>query len=283
MGDVHERGARHWFVTGASGGIGRHIVEHALREGDHVTATVRRSDVLDDLRHGHGDRLAVEVLDLGQPARVEEVIARTVAARPVDVVVNNAGYVVVGAAEEMTPEQIRDQLEVLLIAPMLVTRAFLAPMREQGGGRIIQISSMGGQTSVPTHSSYHAGKWGLEGFTESVAAEVADFGIRLTIVEPGGTRTGFLTGMQFTEESEPYRDTAVGHVRRSLTEADASSMTGDPRKIAALVYETTRQAEPPIRLTLGADSYEHVHEALSTRLAALEAQRAVAGSVAFDE
>lgn len=155
-----DKAARHWFVTGASGGLGRHLTEHVLQRGDRVTATVRRPAALADLCETYGDRLTVEILDLTRPADVDDVVGRTLRSGPVDIVVNNAGYAVVGAAEEMTAEQVRDQIEVLLLAPMLITRAFLKPMREQGGGRIIQISSMGGQIGTPTHSSYHAGKGG---------------------------------------------------------------------------------------------------------------------------
>lgn len=283
MPDVHTATTRHWFITGASGGLGRHIAEHALQQQDFVTATVRRPSVLDDLKDQYGDRLNVEELDLSPPASIEDLITRTQAARPVDIVVNNAGYALVGAFEEMSVDQIRDQVEVLLLAPMLITRAFLAPMRERGGGRIIQISSLGGQTAIPSYSCYHAGKWGLEGFSESVAKEVADFGIRFTIVEPGGTRTDFLSGMRFTEETEPYRDTAVGALRRSQQALDASDLTGDPARVAALIYDTTRVPEPPLRLPAGLDSYDSIRAELTERLSAMEAQRDAAASVAFPD
>jgi NAD(P)-dependent dehydrogenase (short-subunit alcohol dehydrogenase family) len=276
-----DKDIRHWFVTGASGGLGRHLTEHALRHGDRVTATVRRPAALEDLRETHGDRLTVEILDLTQPAEVEEVVSRTIQAGLVDIVVNNAGYAVVGAAEEMTVEQVRDQIEVLLLAPMLITRAFLKPMREQGGGRIIQISSMGGQIGIPTHSSYHAGKWGLEGFTESVSREVADFNIHLTLVEPGGTRTGFASALRYTTETAAYRDNAVGQTRRLLETAEDSAFTGDPAKVVAAIYDTTRAPNPPLRLTLGADTYDAIHNALTERVAALETQKDLAASVAF--
>ncbi|MGR3935936.1 SDR family oxidoreductase [Streptomyces sp. BRA346] len=276
-----DKGVRRWFITGASGGLGRHLTEHALRCGDRVTATVRRPAALDDLRAAYGDQLTVQILDLTRPADVDHAVAEALRSGPVDIVVNNAGYAVVGAAEEMTAEQIRDQIEVLLLAPMLITRAFLAPMREQGGGRIIQISSLGGQIGTPTHSSYHAGKWGLEGFTESVSREVSDFDIRLTLVEPGATRTGFAAALRYTTESAPYRDNAVGRTRRYLETADDSVFTGDPAKLAAAVYDTTRHPDPPLRLTLGSDTYEAVHTALTERLATLEAQKDRAASVAF--
>lgn len=276
-----DKPVRHWFVTGASGGLGRHLTEHALERGDRVTATVRRPTALDDLRAAYGDRLSVAVLDLTRPADLDQVIGATLAAGPVDIVINNAGYVVVGAAEEMTVEQIRDQIEVLLLAPMLITRAFLAPMREQGGGRVIQISSVGGQIGVATHSAYHAGKWGLEGFTESVSREVSDVNIHLTLVEPGATRTGFASAARYTAETAAYRDNAVGRMRRWMEAVDDSVLTGDPAKLAAAIYATTRDPNPPLRLALGPDSYDAIHTVLTERLAALETQKELAASVAF--
>jgi NAD(P)-dependent dehydrogenase (short-subunit alcohol dehydrogenase family) len=281
MPALPDKAVRHWFVTGASGGLGRHLTEHALQRGDRVTATVRRATALDDLRETYGDRLTVEILDVARPADVDDVVGRTLRSGPVDIVVNNAGYALVGAAEEMTVEQIRDQIEVLLLAPMLITRAFLEPMRQQGGGRIIQVSSMGGQIGIPTHSSYHAGKWGLEGFTESVSREVSDFDIHLTLVEPGATRTSFVSALHYTTETAAYRDNAVGQTRRSLESFDNSALTGDPAKLAAAIYDTTRNPNPPLRLTLGSDTYDAIHTALTERLTALEAQKDLAASVAF--
>ena len=282
MPGIADKAVRHWFVTGGSGGLGRRLVEHVLRQGDRVTATVRRAGALSDLAEEYGGRLSEQVLDLTRLDDVDEVIHRLIAADPVDVAVNNAGFAVVGAAEEMNVEQIRGQLDVMLMAPLLITRALLAPMREQGGGRIIQISSMGGQVAIPTHSSYHAAKWGLEGFTESVNQEVSGFDVHLTLVEPGGTRTGFKDNLTFASELGVYRGTPVDQVRRQLQDADANAMTGDPDKIAAVIFQTTRQTQPPLRLTLGEDSYDAVHAALTGRLAALEDQRAVAESVSFD-
>lgn len=269
-------GVRHWFITGASGGLGRELTTRALQRGERVTATVRRPQSLDDLVAAHGDRLTVAVADLARPADVERVLADV---GPVDVVVNNAGYVVAGAAEEMSAADARDQVEVLLLAPMRITQAFLRPMRERGGGRILQISSMGGQVAVPTHSAYHAGKWGLEGFTESVAQEMAEFGVHLSIVEIGGTRTGFATAIRFTEETEPYRHGATGRVRRGLESLTPESLTGDPAKIAAVIDQLSRDPAPPVRVTLGTDSHQAVHAALTERLNVLESQ--TVPSVAF--
>ncbi|WP_327153611.1 hypothetical protein [Streptomyces tubercidicus] len=126
------------------------------------------------------------------------------------------------------------------------------------------------------------GKWGLEGFTESVSREVADFGIHLTLVEPGGTRTGFVSGLHFTTETAAYRDNAVGGTRRYLETADDSVLTGNPAKLAAAIYDTTRAPNPPLRLPLGSDAYDAIHTALTERLTALETQKDLAASVAFN-
>jgi NAD(P)-dependent dehydrogenase (short-subunit alcohol dehydrogenase family) len=168
-----------------------------------------------------------------------------------------------------------------LLAPIQITRAFLKPMRQQGGGRIIQISSVGGQVATPVSSPYHAAKWGLEGFTEGVSQEVAEFGIYFTIVEPGGVRTGFQSNLQWTTETPPYRDTTVGKVRRWMATADDTVYTGDPAKVARAIFNTTRSSQPPRQLTLGTDAYDMVHDALKARLDRLESQEELARSMVF--
>jgi NAD(P)-dependent dehydrogenase (short-subunit alcohol dehydrogenase family) len=181
----------------------------------------------------------------------------------------------------MTDAEVQQQIALNLLAPIQVTRAFLKPMREQGGGRIIQISSVGGQTATPVSSAYHAAKWGLEGFTEGVSQEVAEFGIHLTLVEPGGMRSGFQSSLRWTTETPPYRDATVGKVRRRIAAADDSVFTGDPARLARAIFDTTRSPQPPLRLTLGADAYEMIHDALKARLDRLESQEKLARSMAF--
>jgi len=270
-----------WFITGASSGLGRSLTELALSEGDAVTAAVRRPDALRDLSGVYPGRLAVEQLDVTASADVDGVVARCLARGRIDVVVNNAGGGLVGATEEMTDAEVQQQIALNLLAPIRVTRAFLKPMREQGGGRIIQISSVGGQTATPVSSPYHAAKWGLEGFTEGVSQEVAEFGIHLTLVEPGGMRSGFQSSLRWTTETPPYRDTTVGKVRRRIAAADDSVFTGDPARLARAIFDTTRSPQPPLRLTLGADAYEMIHDALKARLDRLESQEKLARSMAF--
>ena len=271
-----------WFITGASGGLGRALVQEALEAGDTVVATVRRPDALRELTEAHPDRLHVELLDVTDSAAVATTVGRVLAEHGhIDVVVNNAGYTIVGAAEELTDAELDHQLATLLHAPLQITRAFLGPMREHGVGRIIQVSSLGGQVSFPASSAYHAGKWGLEGFTEAVAQEVAEFGVRLTIVEPGGMGTDFGVNMRTAAAIGAYERGSVGEFRRWLTTAGSDVFRADPAKVARVIFDTTRAPEPPLRLALGADAYEMLQQALRGRLDALEAQRELAQSVAF--
>jgi NAD(P)-dependent dehydrogenase (short-subunit alcohol dehydrogenase family) len=273
----------HWLITGASSGIGRHLVERALAEGDHVVATVRREGTLDDLVDAHRERLTVERLDVSHADELDSVLGRILDRREgIDVVVNNAGYSVMGAAEELSDEQIRHQLDTLLVAPIRITRAFLGHMRVRGNGRIIAISSMGGQCAYPGGSAYHTAKWGLEGFTESVSKETAVFGIRCTIVEPGATRTGFGSNMVFATALPDYADSAAGHMRQFAATADDRVYVGDPAKLAQAIFATTRAVEPPLRLTLGQDAYDTIHDVLTERLQLLEQQEDLARAVLFD-
>jgi NAD(P)-dependent dehydrogenase (short-subunit alcohol dehydrogenase family) len=273
----------HWLITGASSGLGRHLVERALTEGDHVIATVRREGTLDDLVDAHGARLVVERLDVSDADELAGFLHRILEGHQrIDVVVNNAGYSAMGAAEELSDDQIQHQLDTLLVAPIRITRAFLGHMRARGNGRIIQMSSMGGQCAYPGGSAYHTAKWGLEGFTESVSKEMAEFGIRCTIVEPGATRTGFGSNMVFATALPDYADSAAGHMRQFAATADDRVYVGDPAKLAQAIFATTRAVEPPLRLTLGQDAYDTIHDVLTERLQLLEQQEDLARAVLFD-
>lgn len=223
------------------------------------------------------------MLDVTDADATDRAITRVLARGPVHVVVNNAGYSITGAAEEMSEQQVQHQIETLLLAPMRITRRFLQPLRTQGGGHIVQISSVGGQVTYPAASAYHAGKWGLEGFTEALACEVADFGIRCTIVEPGSTRTGFMTGMRYTDPIPAYQQGSVARMRDYIRNADDSVFTGDPRKLAAVIVDTSRQMEPPLRLPLGADAHQAITAALQRRSDAIAPLRELAASIAFDQ
>ncbi|AZQ73335.1 MULTISPECIES: SDR family oxidoreductase [Streptomyces] len=272
---------RTWFVTGTSSGIGRQLTELLLVRGDRVAATARRTHALDDLVAEHGDdRLRVFALDVTDPAAVRRVVDEAFAAfGRVDVMVNNAGYGLFGAAEEATDEQIVRQLDTNLLGPVRVTRAALPRLRDQGGGRIVQISSIGGQVGFPLMSAYNASKWGVEGFFESLRLEVEPFGIQTTIVEPGTVRTAFVSqGIDRTRPLEAYEDTDLGDYRRGMLAGTALPFIGDPVRIARAVIDSVDRDPAPARLVLGSDAYELGRTTLVQRLADLEAQRSVAYS-----
>ena len=181
-----------WLITGASSGFGRIMAERLLARGDHVVATVRREGSLDDLAGRHGEALRVHLLDISDAAAVRRTVDRAFDdTGRIDVVVSNAGYGAFGAAEELFDEQIDRQIATNLTGSIQLIRASLPHLRAQGGGRIVQLSSAGGQVAYPNFSVYHATKWGIEGFVQTVAQEVAPFGIDFLLVEPGPTGTSF--------------------------------------------------------------------------------------------
>jgi NAD(P)-dependent dehydrogenase (short-subunit alcohol dehydrogenase family) len=186
---------RTWFITGVSSGFGRQLTEQLLKRGDLVIGTVRDTKKITDLIERHPQSFHAEVLEMTDPAAIRAVVERSFTQRGrIDVLISNAGYGLFGAAEELTDRQVEHLVATNLVGPIHLIRAALPHLRAQGGGRVIQISSYGGQIAYPGNSLYHASKWGIEGFVESVAQEVASFGIGMTIVEPGGTRTEFRYG-----------------------------------------------------------------------------------------
>ncbi|GAA3951432.1 SDR family oxidoreductase [Actinoplanes auranticolor] len=271
---------RTWFITGTSSGFGRRLTEQLLDRGDRVAATARRPQTLDDLAARHGDRLWRASLDVTDTTALREVVGRAFAELGrIDVVVSNAGYGLFGAPEELSDEQIDRQIATNLTASIQLARAATPHLRRQGGGRYIQIASVGGQVAFPAMSLYHATKWGIEGFWESSAAELAPFGIGVTIVEPGVSRTNFAGGAVLGEALPEYADGPSGQLRRMLSgDLPPLPAPGDPVKIAAAVIASADLPEAPLRLTLGSDAYEVATAALRHRLEALEAARDLAYS-----
>ncbi|MCP1366926.1 SDR family oxidoreductase, partial [Halomonas sp. BBD48] len=199
----------------------------------------------------------------------------------IDVVVSNAGYGLFGAGEELTDEQIQHQLETNLIGSIQLIRAVLPHLREQGGGRIIQVSSEGGQIAYPNFSLYHASKWGIEGFVESVAQEVAPFGIAITLAEPGPTATNFAAGLVSPEPMTVYDKTPAGDVRRALANGTFGRFS-DGDKVARAMIDSADLVPAPKRQVYGSEPWQRVGDAYRERLAALESQRAVAASTDAD-
>jgi NAD(P)-dependent dehydrogenase (short-subunit alcohol dehydrogenase family) len=271
-----------WFITGTSSGFGRGLTERALARGDRVAATVRKPSALEDLEARYGERLWIAQLDVTDLAAVRDVVDRAFAALGrIDVVVNNAGYGLFGAAEEVSDAQIEHQLDTNLLGSMAVIRAALPHLRRQRGGRIWQVSSEGGQIAYPNFSVYHASKWAIEGFVESVSQEVAPFGIELTIIEPGPTRTSFGAGLVSPPPMAEYEDTPAGATRRAIRDG-SFQVTGDPDKMVQAMLDTLAQHPAPKRLALGKATYQSVRAALTERLAALEAQKDIALSTEVD-
>jgi NAD(P)-dependent dehydrogenase (short-subunit alcohol dehydrogenase family) len=193
-----------WFVTGSSKGFGREFVLAALERGDQVAATARNTDTLSDLVEKYGDAVLPLQLDVTDRTQVDAAVkAAHEAFGRLDVVVNNAGYGLFGTVEEITEQQLRDQLETNLFGVFHVTQAVLPILREQGSGHIIQISTIGGVMAFPSLGGYHASKWALEGLTESLAQEVGGFGIKVTLVEPGGFDTDWGSASAVVADAQP--------------------------------------------------------------------------------
>jgi NAD(P)-dependent dehydrogenase (short-subunit alcohol dehydrogenase family) len=271
--------SRTWFITGVNSGFGRHMTEQLLARGDRVAGTVRKRDAMNDLKAKYGDLLWLAHLDVTDTQAIHEVVNKAFAdLGTIDVVVNNAGYGLFGAAEELTDEQILHQINTNLIGSIQVVRAALPHLRAQGGGRIIQVSTYGGQAAFPGGSLYHASKWGIEGFMDAVMQEVASFNIGATIIEPGGARTEFRFGSATVgSPMDAYRDTPAGRVHTMLQDTSRLPI-GDPAKMVKIMIDSVDQNPAPKRIALGSDSYTAIRKALTERLAALEAQKDLAFS-----
>jgi NAD(P)-dependent dehydrogenase (short-subunit alcohol dehydrogenase family) len=274
-----------WLITGASSGFGRSMTERLLERGDRVAATARTPERLADLAAEYGDRLWVVALDVTDTDALRATVERAFAELGrIDVIVSNAGRGLFGAAEEMSDQDIEDQLAVNFVAPVQLTRAALPHLRAQGGGRIVQVSSMGAQFGTPGGSMYHASKWAVEGFFEAVIEEVASFGVEITLVAPGIARTDFGSSLTVAGGLDVYADTPVGQFRQYVEGTDSITATapGDPEKIADAILASVEVTPAPRRVTLGSDAYTIVHAALTGRLAALEDARDLAFSTDVD-
>jgi len=271
-----------WFITGVNSGFGRHMTEQLLARGDRVAGTVRDLDSMTDLKACHGDALWLAKLDLTDAPAIRQVVDLAFGELGrIDVVVSNAGYGLFGAAEEMTDEQIMHQIDTNLIGSIQTVRAALPHLRSQGGGRIIQLSTMGGQATFPGGSLYHAGKWGIEGFIDAVGLEVAGFNIGCTLVEPGAARTNFrYQSAQLSIKLAAY-DASPARMAHRMIEEGTNMPIGDAVKMAEIMIASADQHPAPKRIALGSDAYNVMHKQLSDRLAALEAQKELAFSTDF--
>jgi NAD(P)-dependent dehydrogenase (short-subunit alcohol dehydrogenase family) len=273
---------RIWLITGISSGFGRHLTEQLLDRGDRVVGTVRKPDSVADLTAKHPDLLRVEVLDVRDTSALRAAVERTVAdLGRLDVVISNAGYGVFGAAEELSDEQVEVILATNLTASIQLIRAVLPHLRKAGSGRIIQLSSYGGQVAFPGNSMYHATKFGIEGFCESVAQEVAPFGIGVTIVEPGGARTEFRYGSaQVADPLPAYVGNPARSFEKMLDPANGLAV-GDPARMAAAIIGSVDETPAPLRIVLGSQALESTVSTLQKRIAGFEAQKDLAASTDY--
>ncbi|ABS02513.1 NAD(P)-dependent dehydrogenase (short-subunit alcohol dehydrogenase family) [Kineococcus radiotolerans] len=239
-----------WFITGTSRGFGREWAVAALERGDQVVATARDASRLDDLTARFGEQLLALTLDVDDKAAVETAVAQAVERfGRIDVAVNNAGYGQFGMVEEVTEAEARAQFETNVFGALWVTQAVLPVMRTQGGGHVLQVSSIGGISAFPNIGLYNASKWALEGFSQSLAAEVADFGIKVTLIEPGGFSTDW--GGASAKHAAPLP--AYDAFREKAAEARRTRMAspGDPSASAAAVLELVDAPNPPLRVFFG--------------------------------
>lgn len=273
---------KNWLITGASRGRGRAFARAALERGDRVAATVRDVTSLDGLAAAYPESLLVLPLDVTSREAVRAgVAAAEERLGGLDVVVSNAGYGHFGAVEELTVDELRDQLETNLFGTLHVTQAVLPGMRSRGQGHLVQISSIGGVGAFANLGAYHASKWALEALSESLAAEVARYGIHVTIVEPGGFGTDWAGPSARHSAALPAYDPmrAGAAVRRS------AQAPGDPAAAAAALLEIVDAPQPPLRVLFGAQAHGIVRGIYERRLAewdawsdlALRAHGSVAG------
>jgi len=266
---------RTWFITGTSRGFGREWASAALERGDRVAGTARDVSTLDDLAREHADALLPIELDVtdreaafAAVARAHEHFGR------LDIVVNNAGYGQFGMIEELSEQEARDQIETNLFGALWVTQAALPFLREQRSGHVLQVSSIGGISAFMGIGMYHASKWALEGFSQSLAQEVADFGIHVTLIEPGGFSTDW--GGASARHAEPLDAYAAMHEASRQRRARGASAAGDPTASAAAVLRIVDADEPPLRCFFGSAPLGIAEADYEARLATWHAWQPVA-------
>ncbi|TXS44457.1 SDR family oxidoreductase [Streptomyces sp. t39] len=267
---------RRWLITGCSSGLGKALAAAVARSGDDVVVTARRSTDLDRLAALRPGRVFPVSLELRDPARCEDAV-RTAAERMggIDVLVNNAGAGLFGAAEEVSDAEVRDQLETLVVGPWRLVRLVLPLMRAQGHGHIVNVSSLAGRMAFPGLSAYVAGKYALEGMSQALAAEVAPLGIRVTVVEPGGFATRYGTALTESASRLPAYAVSTAATLDGVRGMADDAATGRPEDFAAQVLAVvTADGPTPLRIPIGEDAYAYldmVEQASREELAAARA------------
>ncbi|HEX4204129.1 MAG TPA: SDR family oxidoreductase [Ktedonobacteraceae bacterium] len=255
--------AKIWFITGASKGFGREWTEAALERGDKVAAMARNLRALDALVERYGDAVLPIQFDVTDRSADFDAVKRAADHfGKLDVVINNAGYGQFGMVEELTEDELRASLEANFFGAVWVTQAALPIMRAQGSGHIIQVSSMGGVTAYPAIGAYHASKWAIEGFSQSLAQEVAAFGINVTLIEPGGYSTDWAgSSAKRSEENPAYAD-----IRAAQSRSWAAN-PGNPTATRCAILKVVDADKPPLRIFFGKTPIETVTKDYESRLA----------------
>jgi NAD(P)-dependent dehydrogenase (short-subunit alcohol dehydrogenase family) len=272
-----------WFITGSSRGLGKSLALAVLAAGHSVAATARSIESLNEFVESYPEQVLPLKLDVTSKNEIHQAVEQTIAHfGRIDVLVNNAGFGITGAAEAFSDEQVRSQLETNLYGPIELTRAVIPYMRKQQAGRIIQISSIGGRIGTPGISIYQAAKFGLSGFTEALSTEVAPLGIRVTSVEPGGFRTDWAgSSMSYAPAIEGYEST-VGFVAEFL-KGDKFIPMGDPDKAAKVIIDLSAHPQPPVHLVLGSEAADMLKYVDAMRKAEFEQWLPVSVSTDADD
>lgn len=269
--------SRKWLITGVSSGFGLEMTKQLLESGDTVVGTVRNTKNVEGLIKEYPDTFDCQLLDVTDVPAVHAVVDAAFAKHgKIDVIVSNAGYGLFGAAEELTNAEVDHIIATNLTGSIALIRSALPYLRKQESGNIIQISSYGGQVAFAANSMYHATKFGIEGFCEAVAQEVAKYNIKVTIVEPGGARTEFRYGSAKVANLTPEYD----HVHGFLNMLDPSKglAPGDPAKMASRIIESVDKPDTPLHMVLGSQALKATIERLEQRVAAYKTQTETAAS-----
>jgi NAD(P)-dependent dehydrogenase (short-subunit alcohol dehydrogenase family) len=277
--------SRNWLITAVSSGLGRALAQAALNRGDRVVGTVRTDVARRLFEQSAPGRSHAVLLDVTDRAAIHRAVTEAESwTGGIDVLVNNAGYGLIGGVEEASDVEIRAQFEVNVFGAVGVIQAVLPFMRRRHAGRIVCISSVSGLVGWPSLGIYTGTKFALEGICETLAQEVAPLGLRVILVEPGGLRTDFAgrSAVHAARAIADYDATAVGMCKRTLA-AHAGHEPGDPDKAASAILAAVDAESPPLRLLLGADAVRYATDKLNTLIAEMETWKSVSLGIGFEE
>ncbi|MDO5558963.1 MAG: SDR family oxidoreductase [Oscillospiraceae bacterium] len=271
-----------WLITGVSSGFGLEMTKQLLDSGNTVVGTVRNKQKVQSLIEKYPDTFDCVMLDVTDTTAIKSVVDTAFQRHgKIDVIVSNAGYGLFGAAEELSEDEINHIIATNLTGSIMLIKNSIPYLRKQGDGRIIQISSYGGQVAYPANSMYHATKFGIEGFCESVAQEVAPFNIGITIVEPGGARTEFRYGSAKVAKLTPEYEHCHGFL--NMLDKTKGLAVGDPAKMAERMIESAEKFPAPLRMVLGSQALDATITRLKERIADYETQGETAASTDIKE